>query len=129
MSNTRQRLISAYQEMHDLTYHICAHECDSPHNCCVEFGCLWALKIAWVRWNVNLEPPGHHPTYLLLGPNGCIAAPHHCPLCTLYYCRSQKKPSGYDDLKRKIESLEDELTRELGECSPPASWRHSSPKP
>ena len=42
------------------------------------------IEFAKNKWDVELKPTGNR--ILLLGPNGCIAAPHLRPLCTIHTC-------------------------------------------
>ena len=44
-----------------------------------------AIQYAKEEWGVQLEPTSHS-TLPLMGPSGCIAAPHLRPLCTLHTC-------------------------------------------
>lgn len=45
-----------------------------------------AMQYADEEWGVKLEPTTH-PNLPLMGPNGCNAAPHLRPLCTLHTCK------------------------------------------
>jgi len=86
---SQQRLIALYAEMADLTRPECAR-CRVPHSCCEDIYCEMAIRWAAEHWGVQLErQPGGRGTrggLPLMGPNGCTAAPHLRPICTVHTC-------------------------------------------
>jgi hypothetical protein len=81
--------------------------------------CEMAIKWAEKRWGVKLEPNGSRLP--LMGPNGCIAAPHLRPLCTVHQCHIANLGFKKDDpewtekyfrLRDAIERYEDPLEME-----------------
>lgn len=97
------------QQMADLTLPEC-QKCPVPLSCCDSMYCEMALEYAKDEWGVTLERT-NHPTLPLMGPNGCTAAPHLRPLCTLHTCkinalgtsRNAEWDKQYFDLREKIE--------------------------
>ena len=83
MSNPK--LIPLMQQMADLTLLEC-RRCRVPLSCCSPEYCEMAIQYAKEEWGIKLEPTGHE-RLPLMGPMGCIAAPHLRPLCTLHTCR------------------------------------------
>jgi hypothetical protein len=79
------KLIQLFQEMSDLTQPECAKNCLIPFHCCSPEYCELAIQIAKDEWNTELVRTDHHKLPLM-GPNGCTAAPHFRPLCTLHTC-------------------------------------------
>ena len=80
----KETLIQLYQRMADLTLPEC-QTCPIPLRCCDATYCTLAMAWASSRWGVTLERTAH-PTLPLMGPEGCTAAPHLRPLCTLHTC-------------------------------------------
>jgi hypothetical protein len=81
----RQRLIALYAELAAMTEHECANNCDHPHSCCDEKYCSFAIAFARENWGAELTPTWH-AALPLMGPDGCIAAPHLRPICTAHTC-------------------------------------------
>ena len=79
----RAKLIALYAEMAEMTLADCKKHC-TRFSCCSPEYCQMALERA-VEWHTPLEPTGN-PEMLLLGPTGCVAAPHLRPLCSLHHC-------------------------------------------
>ncbi|CAA6606449.1 hypothetical protein MTBLM1_90118 [Rhodospirillaceae bacterium LM-1] len=119
MDNKRERLIDLYRRMAEHT----AQECAAPS----EFGCKRAFAcchpaicftvIAWAKekWGVELAPTGHE-RLPLMGPDGCIAAPHLRPTCSVHACcmvEYGEKPGdpdwtrAYAELLAEIKEIED----------------------
>lgn len=80
----KSTLVQLFQQMSDLTAPECANVCRVPHSCCSPEYCDMAFEEA-DRQGVTLERIAH-PTLPLMGPTGCIAAPHLRPHCTLHTC-------------------------------------------
>lgn len=76
-------LIALYAEMHALTHSECSN-CREPYSCCEERYCQMSIEHA-AKHGLVIEPTGH-PTISLMGPGGCIAAPHLRPVCTFHTC-------------------------------------------
>lgn len=90
---TSQKLVDLYQQMYELTEPECASVCKLPRSCCSPEYCAMAMDIAADSDEPIVPPPGHSPVtnvrgevIPLLGTNGCIAAPHLRPLCTVHTC-------------------------------------------
>jgi hypothetical protein len=79
-----EELKHLYKEMAELTQPECANNCRCPMTCCSPEYCDMALERARQLGEV-LEPTGHH-RLPLMGPTGCVAAPHLRPNCTLHTC-------------------------------------------
>lgn len=105
-------LIPLMQKMAELTLPQC-QSCRNPLSCCSPEYCHMAISYAKEEWNVSLERTDH-PTLPLMGPTGCIAAPHLRPLCTLHTCKINGIGSSgdkawdvkYFELREKIDMLE-----------------------
>lgn len=82
-----EKLKVLYQEIADLTLGLCREGCrpKARWSCCHATHCEEAIWWAKTRWDVTLEPTGH-PKLPLLGPFGCIAKPHHRPVCAVHIC-------------------------------------------
>ena len=78
-----EELEQLYKEMAELTLPKCK-ECRVPLSCCSPEYCEMAIERA-KKQGVLLERTDH-PKLPLMGPDGCTAAPHHRPLCTLHVC-------------------------------------------
>ena len=78
------------------------------------------IEYAKTDWDVVLEPTGNELP--LMGPTGCIAAPHLRPFCTLHTCQingagtsgNQEWDQKYFDLRERIDEFMWELRDELG---------------
>lgn len=108
-----ERLIQLYQQMAALTLPEC-QACPVPLSCCSAEYCEVTIEWARREWGVVLEPTGH-PTLPLMGPQGCTAAPHLRPICTMHTCQVSSlgyKPGDptwtqlYFDVRKKIDVLE-----------------------
>jgi len=84
MTTNNSKLITLYQQIADLTAPKCANSCRAPHSCCSPEYCEMAIELASEQ-GVTLSPT-KHPTLPLMSSNGCIAAPHFRPLCSLHLC-------------------------------------------
>lgn len=96
--DTKNKLIDVYQKMSDLTSPECASVCVIPHSCCSPEYCHMTIQIAKEDWNVELSSTDH-PTLPLMGPNGCTAAPHLRPICTVHACQVNSLGCKPNDLK------------------------------
>src|ERR1051326_5639222 len=85
MNDTRERLVALYKEMADMTLPKCK-QCRVPLSCCSAEYCEHVIKFAKEQWGVTLERTSH-PKLPLMGPTGCIAAPHLRPSCSLHTCK------------------------------------------
>jgi len=85
--NTRERLIDLYQQMSNLTAPVCGIDCGkfSEFRCCSPEYCEMAMEHASKSWGMILASTGHSKL-ALMGPLGCVAAPHLRPMCTLHTC-------------------------------------------
>lgn len=119
MRANSERLIYLYAEMSKLTAPECAHTCRAPFSCCAPLYCEQTMEWAKKHWDVTLEPVNgvnvRGETLPLLGPNGCIAAPHLRPICTVHTCQINSigcKPGDlawtkrYFELREELEELE-----------------------
>ena len=74
-----ENIQNLWNQMHGLTLPEC-QKCKIPYSCCSREYCEFVLE----------EHPElkrtDHKTLPLMGPNGCTAAPHLRPLCTLHTC-------------------------------------------
>lgn len=84
-TNPRAPLIPLYAEMAELTRPGCA-SCRIPYGCCQPLYCEDTIEFARDTWGVELHPTGH-PHLPLMGENGCIAAPHLRPICSVHSCK------------------------------------------
>lgn len=112
---TPAELQQLYKEMADLTLSECK-KCQRPYSCCSPEYCAFTIDFA-ARRGVTLTPTGH-VRLPLMGPKGCIVAPHLRPMCTVYTCDINalgfKKIGDIDgawtrkyfDLRSKIEEAE-----------------------
>jgi hypothetical protein len=116
MTDLRQKLIALYAEMAKLTLPEC-HGCRLPLSCCKPEYCDETMQWARERWGVELQPT-NHPKLPLMGPAGCIAAPHLRPICTVYTCDvgsfgCKKNNSAWTEqywrLREELNDLEAEL--------------------
>mgnify|MGYP001613153971 FL=1 len=80
-----ERLIQLYQQMYELTEPECRLSCRCPQSCCSPEYCEATIQGAQEQWNTTLVPTDHEKL-LLMGPKGCVAAPHLRPMCTLHTC-------------------------------------------
>jgi len=78
-------IIELYRLMYEHTEPECSCSCNIPRSCCSPEYCQMAIEWAQDKWGVTLEPTDHEKLPLM-GPKGCIAQPHHRPLCTLHTC-------------------------------------------
>ena len=117
MSPEEDQLILAYQKMADLTLPECKFRCRNPLSCCAPEHCAEVISWAKERWNVVLQPTGH-PRLPLLGKDGCTAAPHLRPACTVHTCEINsvgckrgdiKWTERYFEIREEIEQLELEI--------------------
>lgn len=123
MSPKAQRLIDLYQAMYMLTEPECRTSCLCPQSCCSPEYCMMAIEWAKNYWGETLTPTGH-PRLPLMGPAGCIAAPHLRPLCTVHTCDvgnlgqkihptpDREWDKRYWKLRNEIDQLEVELQPE-----------------
>ena len=84
----RLEVIHLYGEMAKMTAPVCANTCGakrSENRCCEAYYCELAIAHAKKKWGVTLTPTGH-PKLPLMGPDGCTAAPHLRPICTVHTC-------------------------------------------
>lgn len=97
-----------YQLMHEHTLAECK-KCRVPLSCCSPEYCEMAIDIAKEE-GVELARTDH-PRLPLMGKDGCTAAPHFRPLCTLHTCRinnlgtsgNQEWDDRYFELREQIE--------------------------
>ena len=110
----KAKLIRLYQEMYELTEPECRLSCRCPQSCCSPEYCLEAIRYAQEHWGTTLTPTEHH-RLPLMGAQGCIAAPHLRPMCTLHTCDigglgfkkgDFKWTKRYFALRRKINAAE-----------------------
>lgn len=109
-----------------LTAPECAKTCRIPFSCCEAEHCESTILWAKDRWGIEL-PRTNGQSWKgkplpLMGPNGCTAAPHLRPICTVHTCdvNSLGCKSGdptwterYMQLRNEIDELE--LLREFPE--------------
>ena len=115
-----QTIITLFQEMYELTHPECC-KCRIPYSCCSPEYCEMAIEYAKEDWDIVLERTGH-PNLPLMGPNGCVAAPHLRPLCTFHTCGinslgtsgNQEWDQKYFDLRERIDDLMWEVKN--GDC-------------
>ena len=79
----RERLITAYKKMYELTEPECSHSCRVPRSCCSLEYCQMAQEIAREHWQTEITPFGNG---MFLGDKGCVVPPHMRPLCTFHTC-------------------------------------------
>lgn len=117
----RAQLVTLYAEMAEMTLADCKVRCRRIAACCSPEYCQMALKEA-ERWHEPLEPTGNQMP--LLGPTGCVAAPHLRPLCSLHHCdinslgfhkTDREWTKRYFALRAKIDDIEMQLADLLGE--------------
>lgn len=116
-----ERLKASYEAIAEMTH----KRCGQPHcrvlsetRCCAPEYCEIAITWASERWDVQLNRT-EHPTLPLMGPNGCTAAPHFRPLCSMHQCKINSiGTSGdlrfdrkYFKLRERIEDLEMRVER------------------
>jgi hypothetical protein len=110
---TEGQLVAAYQEMYEHTRPECG-KCKVPFNCCSAAACDGTMAHALDQWDVTLPATGH-PKLPLMGEQGCTAAPHLRPLCTVHQCdisASGNKANDpawterYYELRERINDLE-----------------------
>jgi len=117
----REKLISLYKELHELTEPVCANRdgdgCRAPRSCCDPIVCEQMADHAKNHWDVIFTHTGH-PRFPLMGPDGCVAEPHLRPICTMHVCCINGfgfKPGDdewtehYYELRHQIEAIEWEL--------------------
>lgn len=104
-----------YQDMYDHTKRECGN-CRIPYSCCNKGQCEFTIQHAFESWGVELKPTGH-PKLPLMGENGCVAAPHLRPLCTVHTCSvmtcggklgDEAWTERYHELRDQINDLEAE---------------------
>lgn len=109
----RARLVVLYQEMYEHTRGRC-DGCKGEASCCHPTICQLVAQEAWFKWGVQLVGTGH-PKLPCMGPDGCVAAPHLRPLCTVHLCCIQsfggdpKDPEWTDrywELRNELSDLE-----------------------
>lgn len=116
---TSPELIQLYAEMSALTAPECDSACRVPHSCCASEYC--ELAIQWAKEGYGIDLPrvngekANGEVLPLMGANGCTAAPHYRPICTVHTCAisgmgcKQGDPTWtkkYFKLRDKIDSLE-----------------------
>jgi len=108
-----EHLVKLYRSLYDLTNPECG-KCRLPHSCCSGEYCEATIEYAKESWNTILERTDH-PKLPLMGPNGCIAAPHLRPSCTMHTCQvngfgfkpdDPKWTNKYFSIREEIEGLE-----------------------
>ncbi len=103
-----------YQELYELTQPVCQSKCMLPQSCCSPEYCEYA--IAWARdhWGTLLSHTAHEKLPLM-GPQGCVAAPHLRPMCTAHVCEMTlyKQGQAYWDRYWRLRRLIDELEWKL----------------
>lgn len=113
----RNQLIDLFRQMAELTLPECK-ACRNPLSCCSPEYCELAMDQAMTNWRTKLTPTGFHATLPLMGPEGCVAAPHLRPLCTLHTCEvnsmgckrgDPKWTARYFELRDEIERISLEL--------------------
>ena len=102
-----QTLIDMYREMSDIAHAICA-TCDPPHHCCELAGCDQARF--WAKWMYDVDLQETNGPLPFLTHTGCTVAPHHRPICAMFFCHAREKdlPPRFFELRQKIVSLEAE---------------------
>ncbi len=114
----RPRLVSLYEEMYQHTKNECRYTCTKAGSCCDGAVCEAMIQHAEDEWDVTLERTGH-PTLPLMGPDGCTAAPHLRPLCTVHTCEigssGKKKGPGGDEWTERYFELRGEISEIEGE--------------
>lgn len=85
MYRVETHLVSLYRDMAVLTSPECAGSCVVPHSCCQDYYCAETIQYAQESWGITLTPTGHE-RLPLMGPSGCVAAPHLRPICTVHTC-------------------------------------------
>lgn len=125
----RAKLIELYQAMYKLTEPECSCSCKIPRSCCSPEYCEMTISYAKDRWGVELVKTDH-ARLPLMGDEGCVAAPHLRPMCTLHTCAINSlgfKPDDpewndkYFDLRGQIDALEMNLSYELRRGTSPAA--------
>jgi hypothetical protein len=92
VKDLKAELVKLYQQMSEMTLPECqgkdgpTKSCSLPLSCCQSMYCWMTKEHAKDRWGVEL-PITSHPTLPLMGPNGCTAAPHLRPICTVHTCK------------------------------------------
>lgn len=104
-------LIDLDRQMSEHTAPECASVCLVPHGCCSIEYCELTLRNARRVWGIEL-PLTDHPDLPLMGPDGCTAAPHLRPLCTVHTCEisSHGFKRGDDAWTTRYFELRDELS-------------------
>lgn len=85
MTSDSKQLPKLFARMAELTAPVCRSTCRAPHSCCSAEYCDMAIDTAKADYGVDL-PRTEHARLPLMGGNGCTAAPHFRPLCTLHVC-------------------------------------------
>jgi hypothetical protein len=87
MTPKEQKLVDLYQKMSELTRPLCGNGCGALRmgSCCDPEYCQMTRNFAKDVWDVKLSPT-EHEKLPLMGPEGCTAAPHLRPWCTLHVC-------------------------------------------
>ena len=80
----KDEIIRLSKEMYEITRPKCGN-CKLPFSCCDKRYCELSIEYAKKYWNVDLTPTDNEE-FPLLGPDGCIAAPHLRPVCTVHVC-------------------------------------------
>lgn len=108
-----EQLIELYKQIAAHTLPECANTCRVPYSCCSPEYCHMAIEHAKNRWGVELPIVGDKLP--LMGSDGCTAAPHLRPLCTLHTCQVNSMgcklgdmawTERYFELRDEIEELE-----------------------
>lgn len=104
-----KKLPVLYQQMYELTNPKCG-SCRAPNTCCDKMYCEATIAYANQEWNVELSSTGH-PKLPLMGPKGCVAAPHLRPLCTVHVCEQHlmdvEFSEKYFDLRDQLNEQEE----------------------
>ena len=105
----KEEVIRLSKEMYELTRPKCG-ECHLPFSCCDKRYCELAIEYAKENWGIELAPTDNNELPLL-GPDGCIAAPHLRPVCTVHVCeRSYLSDAEYIE---KYFDLRDKLSEAM----------------
>lgn len=100
-----RKIEELFSQICELTQPKCATACNAPQSCCSPEYCEMAIERA-KELGTKLVIT-EHPRLPLMGANGCIAAPHFRPLCTLHICeivlmRDKTLAERYFDLRSRL---------------------------
>lgn len=112
-----EQLIILYQQIAEHTEPVCASQCSQStlkYRCCDKDYCEIAIRWTKIKYGIDL-PITDNKELPLMGENGCIAAPHHRPICSIHCCSitslgHKAKPEDwtkkYFEIRDEIEKLE-----------------------